>query len=258
MGTDVARKPQVGGPVASYILLAFVASGCLLVLQGHSGIDPAALSVTQFGPVIAVAIVAMVWRERLRSLLPSAVPREVVAGRLVAVVVSCLALWGLVAGAVVVGGGTLHGAQPVGGVPFVVFVLLQVIGAAGEEVGWRGFLQPVLESRYARPVAIGLTGVVWALWHVAAFGHGPVVAVLFVCAVLGFACVLGYLAVGGFGQRVLVGTVGHALINIALYLVMGDDTLGLPQLAYYAGAALLVGALVWAWSARRTGPTRLS
>ncbi|MFE3053479.1 CPBP family intramembrane glutamic endopeptidase [Nocardia sp. NPDC059239] len=139
----------------------------------------------------------------------------------------------------------LRGPVAVGGVPFAVFVLLQLVGAAGEEAGWRGFLQPVLESRYARPVAIGITGVVWAVWHVQAFAAGPAVAAAFLAAVLGFACVLGFLAVGSYPQRVLIGTVGHWLINVALYLVMGDDTLGLPQLYYYAAAALIVGAAVW-------------
>ncbi len=47
-------------------------------------------------------------------------------------------------------------------VAFAAFV--NMLPALGEEIGWRGFLQPVLTAR--RPVLGTLaTGVVWGLWH---------------------------------------------------------------------------------------------
>ncbi|MGW5109162.1 CPBP family intramembrane glutamic endopeptidase [Nocardia sp. NPDC004123] len=244
ISNEVRRSGSTGVMVGAYVVLAFLASGVLLVVQANSGIDRAALTLAQFGPAVAVGIVALVWRQRLAALLPVRVSWDVVRGHGVAVVVSCAAV-GLLTAAMASDSMKLHGPVAVGGVPFAVFVLLQLVGAAGEEAGWRGFLQPVLESRYARPVAIGITGVVWAVWHVQAFAAGPAVAAAFLAAVLGFACVLGFLAVGSYPQRVLIGAVGHWLINVALYLVMGDDTLGLPQLYYYAAAALIVGAAVW-------------
>ena len=40
----------------------------------------------------------------------------------------------------------------------------------GEELGWRGYLTPRLEQLMPTPVAIVVTGIVWALWH------GPLLA----------------------------------------------------------------------------------
>ncbi len=40
----------------------------------------------------------------------------------------------------------------------------------GEELGWRGYLTPRLEQLVPTPVAIVVTGVIWALWH------GPLLA----------------------------------------------------------------------------------
>ncbi len=37
----------------------------------------------------------------------------------------------------------------------------------GEEFGWRGFLHPVLVRRYGLTAAPLLTGLIWALWHLA-------------------------------------------------------------------------------------------
>jgi membrane protease YdiL (CAAX protease family) len=49
-----------------------------------------------------------------------------------------------------------------GAISLVLF--LGIIGAAGEELGWRGYLLPKLrESGVGRPFL--LSGLVWALWH---------------------------------------------------------------------------------------------
>ena len=40
----------------------------------------------------------------------------------------------------------------------------------GEELGWRGYLTPKLEELMPTPLAIVVTGIIWALWH------GPLLA----------------------------------------------------------------------------------
>ncbi|UFS93729.1 CPBP family intramembrane glutamic endopeptidase [Nocardia huaxiensis] len=244
------------GVVAAYVALAVVVSGVLLGVQARSGIDAAALSLAQFGPAVAVGVVVLLWGKRIRGVVTAAVDWEDVGGDIAAVVGAVALLGVLVAGAALVGGMELVGPQSVGAVPFAVFVVFQLVGALGEEIGWRGFLQPALEFRYGRLIAVGITGLIWALWHVKAFTLGVVPAVSFLVAAMGFAVVLGYLANGSFVQRVLTATVGHWLINVTLYLVMGDDTLGVPQVCYYAGASFLVAVLVLAWSVARDNARR--
>src|SRR5688500_11040728 len=43
----------------------------------------------------------------------------------------------------------------------------------GEEIGWRGFLQPHLERRFPPVLAANLVAVVWAVWHLPLFGITP-------------------------------------------------------------------------------------
>lgn len=40
-----------------------------------------------------------------------------------------------------------------------------VAGSLGEEIGWRGFAQPLLQSRYNALRAAVIVGAIWATWH---------------------------------------------------------------------------------------------
>ena len=51
------------------------------------------------------------------------------------------------------------------GLIFQIFVFSLITGALGEELGWRGFLLPRLQTRFGPFVATILVGIVWALWH---------------------------------------------------------------------------------------------
>jgi len=55
------------------------------------------------------------------------------------------------------------------GVAFVPLVLVTVVLSAGEEIGWRGHLLPLLEARLSALTASLVLGVIWAVWHVPVF-----------------------------------------------------------------------------------------
>lgn len=57
------------------------------------------------------------------------------------------------------------------GIPLGILVL--IIFVAGEEIGWRGFLQTPLIEKYGNLVGIILLGIIWGIWHapVALRGH---------------------------------------------------------------------------------------
>ncbi|MEV0029897.1 type II CAAX endopeptidase family protein [Nocardia sp. NPDC050793] len=224
------------------MLSTLAASVVLLAVQPHSGIDPAALSLVQFGPTLGVLATWLTFRKTVAGLLPAAESSRRVGASVVAVVTACVLFWVLITMAAVVSGTALVGPAAVGSLPFAVFLLLQLLGAGGEEIGWRGLMQPMLESRMTRFAAISTTGVTWALWHVQAFEADLVTAACFFVSTMAFAIVLGYLSNGSFRQRVLIASIGHWLINIATYLLAGDNTLDRPQIVFIAIAAVLIAA----------------
>jgi membrane protease YdiL (CAAX protease family) len=48
---------------------------------------------------------------------------------------------------------------------FIPMLLLSMVTAAGEELGWRGFAFPILARLYGTKKAILINGSIWAVWH---------------------------------------------------------------------------------------------
>ncbi|MFC9432546.1 CPBP family intramembrane glutamic endopeptidase [Nocardia sp. NPDC057030] len=240
--------------IGIYVVATLSASAATLALQPVSGIDPAALSLVQFAPAFGALVTWLAGRKLVGPLFPAPVSGREVRENLGYIVAACLFLALLIAGATALAGHDLVGAATVGGVPFAAFFVIQLIGATGEEIGWRGVLQPLLESRMRRFAAIAVTGATWALWHVQAFGAGPVVAAAFFVSTMAFAALLGTLATGDFRQRVRVAAVGHWLINVGIYLSAGDATYDRPQIVITAGGAVFITVATLAvrsWRASR-------
>ncbi|MFI8977507.1 CPBP family intramembrane glutamic endopeptidase [Nocardia asteroides] len=225
-----------------YVLSTLSASAILLAVQPYARVDTAVLSLVQFGPVVGALVTWLMFRRTVAGVLPTAVSVGQVVVNVGAVVAVCVMYWLLTTAMAIVSGTATVGPAAVGGVPFVVFLMLQLAGASGEEIGWRGLMQPMLESRMAKLAAVSITGLSWALWHIQAFTAGPVTAGCFFAATMAFAVVLGYLGTGSVRQRVLVAAIGHWLINAASYLLAGDSTLDRPQIVFVAGAAVMVAA----------------
>jgi uncharacterized protein len=62
--------------------------------------------------------------------------------------------------------------------PFLFVLIFFGGGPLGEEIGWRGFALPLMQSRYGALRATLLLGVLWAFWHLEDFftasqGGGP-------------------------------------------------------------------------------------
>ena len=48
---------------------------------------------------------------------------------------------------------------------FLLLFPLMILGGGLEEVGWRGYLQPLLEKKFSFALTSFIIGVVWGLWH---------------------------------------------------------------------------------------------
>lgn len=115
--------------------------------------------------------------------------------------------------------------------------------ATGEEVGWRGFALPRLQSRTSPLIASLIVGLVWAVWHL--FGYRaegqPILTWQFWAVTLALhlpsSVIIGWLYNRSRGS-ILVAGIAHAAGNTTIDLLQ-------PNLswAFYTGT-VAVGALV--------------
>lgn len=106
--------------------------------------------------------------------------------------------------------------------PLAVFWLANLLFYGfGEEIGWRGYLQPLLQRRHSALTAALLVSVVWTVWHLPLFGITPTYRAMPAIGFLGFffslvtgALVLAWLYLRSNGS-ILVVAVFHATFDIA-------------------------------------------
>jgi uncharacterized protein len=106
----------------------------------------------------------------------------------------------------------------------------------GEELGWRGYLNPALAARHgARLAAVG-TGLAWAIWHIPT---GSASSPLYAVSIVAWSLIIAYLTQRGRGS-VWIGILVHAGINAAAGTIASDrDALRLGLMIVVAGFAYL-------------------
>jgi membrane protease YdiL (CAAX protease family) len=227
-------------PVAAYIVIAFAISWVLTFLLSISLLFGL---LALFGPAVAAIIASRAdgtfsvlrvritdWRHGLGwYALAFGIPFVVAGiGRLVLMVT----------------GGAPTGLGTISAIELVIFVLV-----IGEEIGWRSFLQPRLRARMGLLVAGVATGIVWSLWHLAAYlapEQGLIAFLRFAWWVIPLAVVMGIIA-EGTRFSAIVATVMHGAANISIPILLPGIArewwLIATGIIYWVVAAVLLVAL---------------
>jgi membrane protease YdiL (CAAX protease family) len=121
-----------------------------------------------------------------------------------------------------------------------------LFGAVGEELGWRGYLQPLVQTRW-RPLAASLlVGIVWALWHVQLYANGPLYMLFLTLTLDAYSVTIT--AVSGGSRLTWPAVLFHCAVNVAnlFFLSLISDTL---FMALNAAVWAVIAALA-AWLRR--------
>ncbi|MEE1786864.1 CPBP family intramembrane metalloprotease [Streptomyces sp. SP17BM10] len=231
----VAWKAEAG----VFLVVAFLAAGALGAVQPATGIPTVVVQLTQFGPALGVAAVALLWPSRIRHRLAGALPaRRAVdsAGstarrhsRGTGLPLTAVLTIGLSAGTYAWVEGALRvTALGTLGSPFALIVAAQLVGACGEEIGWRCLLQPLLRTRFGPFTSSVAVGLLWGAWHVQVFGRGPAYAAGFPLATVAMSVVLGLALERSGANRLLLAGGFHTLVNLGMLLFMDDGSGSAP------------------------------
>lgn len=241
------RTAIAAHPVMAYIVIAFTVT---YALTFAASISIVFALFALFGPALAAVIVTRAegtwpelrarittWRQPLSwYILALAIPFTVAAIARVLLVIS---------------GDAPAGFGTISAIEMVIFVLV-----IGEEIGWRGFLQPRLRTRMGL-VAAGLaTGVVWVLWHLPIYlapEQGVVAFLQFAWWVIPLSVAMGAVA-ERTRSSVLVATLMHGAANIATPILLPGVERSWWLLVTGAIYIVVAAILVIADRARRTEP----
>jgi membrane protease YdiL (CAAX protease family) len=119
----------------------------------------------------------------------------------------------------------------------IAYAVMSSLATVGEELGWRGFLQPVLIEKLGTTPGIAVLGLVWALWHLPIMLAGynypehPILGalLLFPALLVGASFLLAWITIraGSLWPAVLL----HGSINSVYHAMIGDKLiLNVPRL----------------------------
>jgi membrane protease YdiL (CAAX protease family) len=157
------------------------------------------------------------------------------------------------------GGPALSLGMPLLGVLSMLAFSIVPGSALGEEIGWRGYALPRLQSRMSALGASLIIGPIWALWHLPLWltgtpGRTPTLYAAFVISVIALSVILTWVY-NSTGGSLLMVVLLHATYNLPITLSI--DELGgratMPVLLYFG--LTVVAAIVVVIVA---GPAHLS
>ncbi len=206
--------------VGLFALVTLVVTIVFALVQQKAGWSYEKITFPQLAPAVAVLVMFLIWRElparlnfhfdctvAIRSALAFAIP---------------LGLFGVAHFT-----GRLFGveAKTPSNLASLLPVMIagMVVGALGEETGWRGFLQPLLEKRYALPVASIIVGLVWGLWHVGHYKNGLLFMVGFLLVTISASIVVAWL-LRGTDYNLIIASLFHLAVNIGFSAFFDNST----------------------------------
>src|SRR5215208_6682830 len=248
----VKRHPIIAFFVLAYALAWIIESPLVFLTDSISDTQGLVIVILASNVPSAVAIVltAIVFgRGALRKLL----------GRLLIWRVNPLWYLGVVLGPVALVGGmvafnTLLGGPALSlGMPLVsvaIFFGFSIFpgSALGEEIGWRGYVLPRLQSRMSALSAALLIAPIWGLWHLPLWLTGdpvktPTFFVPFVVGVFALSVILTWVY-NSTGGSLLMVVLAHATFNLPITLTIDDlGTRATVPVLFYWGL-MIVAAIV--------------
>lgn len=128
-----------------------------------------------------------------------------------------------------------------------IAILSACISAVGEEIGWRGFLWPLLRARRSFLRTAFIVGAVWWLYHVPLILVGwygtPAGIPAFTVGIVGFTLFVGVLT--DRSRSMWPSLVAHAAWNALVATGFEVTTSGGESLAAFTGSTTWVGEFGW-------------
>jgi membrane protease YdiL (CAAX protease family) len=195
--------------------ITFIFTIILAIVQQVSGIDANKIILPQFCPGLAAIIMIVLFRKDNLKITIAAKQISFLKylGALTIPIVVPIILFFVYSRYI----HPLH-LPTVNTVSFAIMLGGMLVGAFGEELGWRGYLQNLLDRRINSFFAFLIVGILWGLWHVGNYANGPTYMLFFVFATIGYSAVMAWL-LQGTDYNVVLACLFHFAVNAGFYML---------------------------------------
>jgi len=259
----VKRHPIITFFVLTYVLTWAIESPLVFLTDSVTATQGLVLVIlaSNVPSVVAIVLTAIVFgRGPLRKLLGRLLIWRINPLWYLVVILGPIALTeGVVGLNALMGGPALSLGMPLLGVLSMLAFSIVPGSALGEEIGWRGYALPRLQSRMSALGASLIIGPIWALWHLPLWltgtpGRTPTLYAAFVISTIALSVILTWVY-NSTGGSLLMVVLLHATYNLPI--TVSIDELGgratMPVLLYFG--LTVVAAIVVVIVA---GPAHLS
>ncbi len=119
---------------------------------------------------------------------------------------------------------------------FSVIIIGMFIGAIGEELGWRSFLQPIMERKNSVLISSIIVGLIWGMWHIGHYKNGVLFMIGFLIFTVSASIMIAWI-LRGSEYNIIISTIFHLSINIGFFTFF-KNSLTNPKL-------MLINGIVW-------------
>jgi membrane protease YdiL (CAAX protease family) len=194
-----------------FVILAFVFNLILLFIHIKSNIrfEKISINLPQFAPALAFFVTIFLFRDLYRPIkinFNKIVFYKVFLTIIIPIVLNMLTYFiGMLTGIVVK-------IQPNLFSTLITSLFGLIIGSIGEEIGWRNFLQPLLEYKYSKFVSSLIVGLIWGVWHIIHYKNGIIFMAGYILFTVSVSIIFVYL-LKGTQNNLIVSAIFHTAIN---------------------------------------------
>jgi len=126
--------------------------------------------------------------------------------------------------------------------PLISIMLIgMIVGAIGEEIGWRSFLQPTLERNNSALISSIIVGSIWGLWHIGHYKNGLIFMIGFLLFTISASIILVWI-LRDTRYNIIIATIFHTSINLGFFILF-KNSLTDSKLMIINGLVWLIAAI---------------
>ena len=217
-----------------FIVLVIIFSLPLFMIQPFTGVDFNKLSLAQFGPTLAYILTIILFKDLFIS-IKTKISKIIIIKIIFSIIIPFL----LCSITYFIGYLLKIELQMNTNIPYILFNygIWIIIGAVGEEIGWRCYLQPLLDRKYPIIISSVIVGLIWGLWHINHFINGSIFVFEFLLFTISYSIII-MLLLKNTEYSIFISSMFHASLNISFKIFLENS---------YGNIGLyLIRACIWA------------